>query len=51
MGEGEQTNVTLTSGLEGASGIGGFFERMFAPRALRRVYDEVLERLSVELRR
>lgn len=50
MGEGEQTMVSLTSRWEGASGIGGFFERIFAPRALRRLYGEVLERLSAELR-
>src|SRR5215208_5156065 len=50
VGEGEQTMVSLTSRWEGASGIGGFFERMFAPRALRRLYGEVLERLSAELR-
>ena len=49
-GEGEQTMVSLTSRWEGASGIGGFFERMFAPRALRRLYGGVLERLSAELR-
>ena len=49
-GEGERTMVSLTSRWEGASGIGGFFERMFAPRALRRLYGEVLERLSAELR-
>jgi hypothetical protein len=50
VGEGEQTMVSLTSRWEGVSGIGGFFERMFAPRALRRLYGEVLERLSAELR-
>ena len=49
-GEGEQTMVSLTSRWEGANGIGGFFERMFAPRALRRLYGEVLEKLSAELR-
>ncbi|MDQ3284823.1 MAG: SRPBCC family protein [Actinomycetota bacterium] len=49
-GEGEQTMVSLTSRWEGASGIGGFFERMFAPRALRQLYGEVLEKLSAELR-
>ncbi len=49
-GVGEQTMVSLTSRWEGASGIGGFFERIFAPRALRRLYGEVLERLSAELR-
>ncbi len=43
---GERTLVSLASRWEGAGGIGGFFERMFAPRALRRIYDEVLKRLS-----
>jgi hypothetical protein len=42
----ERTLVGLASRWEGASGIGGVFERLFAPRALRRIYDEVLERLS-----
>jgi uncharacterized membrane protein YeaQ/YmgE (transglycosylase-associated protein family) len=43
---GERTLVSLMSRWEGAGGIGGFFERTFAPRALRRIYDEVLEKLS-----
>ena len=42
----ERTLVGLMSRWDGAGGIGGFFERMFAPRALRRVYDDVLEKLS-----
>lgn len=46
---GERTLVGLTSTWEGAGGIGGLFERMFAPRALRRIYDEVLERLSASV--
>src|SRR5215211_2943700 len=46
---GERTLVSLTSRWEGAGGIGGFFERMFAPRALRRIYDEVLEKLSATI--
>ncbi|TQN37600.1 polyketide cyclase/dehydrase/lipid transport protein [Blastococcus colisei] len=33
----------------GAGGIGGFFERTFAPKGLRRVYDQLLERLDAEL--
>jgi hypothetical protein len=33
----------------GASGIGGFFERMFAPKGLQRVYGEILGRLDREL--
>ena len=47
VADGERTLVGLASRWEGAGGIGGLFERMFAPRALRRIYDEVLERLSV----
>ena len=43
---GEHTLVGLASRWEGAGSIGGVFERLFAPRALRRIYDEVLQRLS-----
>jgi hypothetical protein len=43
---GGRTLVSLRSNWEGAGGIGGVFERLFAPRALRRIYDEVLRRLS-----
>ena len=46
VADGERTLVGLASRWEGAGGIGGLFERMFAPRALRRIYDEVLKRLS-----
>jgi hypothetical protein len=46
---GERTLVSLTSRWEGAGGIGGLFERMFAPRALRQIYDEVLKRLSASV--
>jgi hypothetical protein len=42
----ERTLVGLASRWEGAGGIGGVFERLFAPRALRRIYDELLQRLS-----
>jgi hypothetical protein len=37
--------VILESSWEGAGGLGGFFERMFAPRALRRIQADMLERL------
>lgn len=40
------TLVRLESTWEGGSGIGGFFERLFAPSGLRRVYDDVLEGLA-----
>jgi hypothetical protein len=33
----------------GAGGVGGFFERTFAPKGLRRVYEEMVGRLDREL--
>jgi len=41
--------VTIESSWQGASGIGGFFERVFAPRGLQRIYTQVLAALEVEL--
>ena len=43
------TTVRVRTTWNGAGGIGGFFERLFAPKGLRRVYDEMLERLEAEL--
>jgi hypothetical protein len=42
------TTVGVRTTWDGASGIGGFFERTFAPKGLRRVYDEILDRLDRE---
>ena len=44
--DGEQSQVRISTTWEGAGGIGGFFERTFAPRVLRRLYDDELERLN-----
>ena len=41
--------VTIESSWQGASGVGGFFERIFAPRGLQRIYTQVLAALEVEL--
>lgn len=41
--------VTIESSWQGASGIGGFFERLFAPRGLHRIFTRVLAALEVEL--
>jgi hypothetical protein len=41
--------VTLESSWEGVRGIGGFFERRFAPRGLHRIYMQVLAALEIEL--
>ncbi len=43
---GAGSNVTLESSWDGSGGIGGFFERTFAPRSLGRIYGEMLERLA-----
>jgi uncharacterized protein YndB with AHSA1/START domain len=43
------TTVRVRTTWNGAGGIGGFFERTFAPKGLRRVYDQLLERLEAEL--
>ncbi len=44
-----RSTVAVRTTWNGAGGVGGFFERTFAPRGLRRVYDEVLARLDREL--
>src|SRR5690349_23153813 len=43
------TTVRVRTTWNGAGGIGGFFERTFAPLGLRRVYSEILDRLDREL--
>ena len=39
--------VQIRTTWDGARGIGGFFERMFAPRVMRAIYADELERLNV----
>ncbi|CAM5255929.1 Polyketide cyclase OS=Streptomyces antimycoticus OX=68175 GN=SANT12839_072250 PE=4 SV=1 [Streptomyces antimycoticus] len=46
-GEG-RSRVVVTSTWTGAGGIGGFFERTFAPKGLARIYDELLAKLATE---
>jgi polyketide cyclase/dehydrase/lipid transport protein len=47
--DGAGSKVTLEGSWQGAGGIGGFFERTFAPLGLRRIYGEVLTRLGAAL--
>jgi uncharacterized protein YndB with AHSA1/START domain len=47
-GEG-RARVVVTSVWNGAGGIGGFFERTFAPKGHGRIYDAVLARLDAEV--
>lgn len=43
---GSGSRVQISTTWEGAGGIGGFFERTFAPRVLRRLYADELARLN-----
>ena len=43
------STVKVRTTWDGAGGIGGFFERTFAPKGLGRVYVEMLHRLDAEL--
>jgi uncharacterized protein YndB with AHSA1/START domain len=43
---GRQTHVKVTTQWEGSSGVGGFFERTFAPLGLHRIYDQMLDMLE-----
>ena len=45
----ERSRVSVRTTWNGAGGIGGFFERTFAPKGLRRVYDAMLERLERDI--
>jgi uncharacterized protein YndB with AHSA1/START domain len=47
-GEGRSKVVAATT-WQGASGVGGFFERTFAPKGLNRIQDAVLARLAAEV--
>ena len=44
--QGDKSLVRISTKWDGASGIGGFFERTFAPRALHRMFLDELERLN-----
>jgi carbon monoxide dehydrogenase subunit G len=44
--DGAGSTVTLEGSWTGAGGIGGIFERLFAPRVLARIYGEILDRLA-----
>jgi hypothetical protein len=43
---GESSVVKIATTWQGAGGIGGFFERTFAPRVLRGIYADELSRLD-----
>jgi uncharacterized protein YndB with AHSA1/START domain len=47
---GGQSLVRISTSWDGAGGVGGFFERTFAPRAMRRIYLDELDRLNAYAR-
>jgi hypothetical protein len=47
---GDNSNVRIDCEWNGASGIGGFFERTFAPRAMRGILADELTRLDAYAR-
>ncbi|MER7204834.1 polyketide cyclase [Streptomyces sp. CB01635] len=47
-GEGA-SRVVVSTVWNGAGGIGGFFEKTFAPKGLGRIYDAVLAKLAAEV--
>jgi hypothetical protein len=44
--QGANARVQIETTWEGAGGIGGFFERRFAPRVMQGIYADELERLN-----
>ena len=48
--QGDKSLVRISTRWDGASGVGGFFERTFAPRAMHRMFLDELERLNVYAR-
>ncbi|GGU23951.1 SRPBCC family protein [Streptomyces lavendofoliae] len=47
-GEG-RAKAVVTTVWNGAGGVGGFFERTFAPKGLGRIYDQLLANLAAEV--
>jgi hypothetical protein len=43
---GDSSVVRIETTWDGAGGIGGFFEKTFAPGGLKRIYDGVLDKLA-----
>ena len=44
--EGKNSRVRIETTWQGAGGVGGVFERLFAPRVLRKLYQDELGRLD-----
>jgi len=44
--QGPTSRVRILTSWDGARGVGGFFERLFAPRAMQKIYLDELARLN-----
>ena len=44
--QGGKSLVSISTSWDGAGGVGGFFEKTFAPKAMRRIYLDELDRLN-----
>jgi Polyketide cyclase / dehydrase and lipid transport len=47
---GDASVVQISSTWDGGGGVGGFFERMFAPRVMRAIYADQIKRLDAYAR-
>ncbi|MCB5909074.1 SRPBCC family protein [Streptomyces pinistramenti] len=45
----KRAQVVVTTTWQGAGGVGGFFERTFAPKGLGRIYDAILANLAAHM--
>jgi uncharacterized membrane protein len=48
--EAGESRVRISTTWQGAGGVGGFFERLFAPRVMRSIYADELQRLNAYAR-
>jgi uncharacterized protein YndB with AHSA1/START domain len=48
--DGASSRVRIDTAWQGAGGVGGFFERLFAPRVMKGIYADELERLNTYAR-
>lgn len=48
-GDSGQSRVSVLTEWEGGSGVGGFFERTFAPMGLRGIYNKMLDHLAQQV--
>jgi hypothetical protein len=43
------STITVEGVWQGSGGVGGFFERLFAPLGMRRIYGQMLDKLATSL--